>query len=150
MSSSTLRTSRLLSGESCRTRREVPLFNRFISGPWYGPRIDIGTTGMVLNPPQVIATNTFFVLFLRVEFKRYALWLVMFSQWSLIGAIIIAGPATTSGSTTGPFCEQPSYDSCFFTRFDDHLQTAFQAIGVGYLRTMKFSALCACFISLTP
>jgi len=51
----------------------------------------------------VIATNTFFVLFLRVDFKHYAMWLVMFSQWSLIGAIIIAGPATTSGSKTGPF-----------------------------------------------
>ncbi|KAH8984511.1 hypothetical protein EDB92DRAFT_1819049 [Lactarius akahatsu] len=51
---------------------------------------------------QVIATRTFLVLFLRVPHKRYTMWITLIANWSLLGAIVIAGPATTSDKL-GPF-----------------------------------------------
>jgi len=51
----------------------------------------------------VIATRIFIVLFLRLKVKRSVMWLVMISQWSLIGAIGIAGPATVGSNKHGPF-----------------------------------------------
>jgi len=60
-------------------------------------------------------------LFLRVEVENYAMWLVMISQWSLIGVIVIAGPATAKIEKHGPFCEQSSYDLPPFHRFNDHI-----------------------------
>ncbi|KAH9012904.1 hypothetical protein EDB85DRAFT_1900043 [Lactarius pseudohatsudake] len=50
----------------------------------------------------VIATRTFLVLFLRVPDKRYTMWITLIANWSLLGAIVIAGPATTSDKL-GPF-----------------------------------------------
>ncbi|KAI9442654.1 hypothetical protein H4582DRAFT_2073251 [Lactarius indigo] len=50
----------------------------------------------------VIATRTFLVLFLRVPHKRYTMWITLIANWSLLGAIVIAGPATTSDKL-GPF-----------------------------------------------
>ncbi|KAH8994661.1 hypothetical protein EDB86DRAFT_3167243 [Lactarius hatsudake] len=50
----------------------------------------------------VIATRTFLVLFLRVPHKRYTMWITLIANWSLLGAIVIAGPAMTSDKL-GPF-----------------------------------------------
>jgi hypothetical protein len=127
---------------------KFPLFDMLMSGLWYGPRIDIGR--LVFNPLQVIATRIFIVLFLRLEVKRSVMWLVMISQWSLIGAIGFAGPATARTDKHGPFCEY-SYrrSSRFLKRSDDHLQMALRIIGVGYLRTILPIALCAYFIFST-
>ncbi|KAI9457101.1 hypothetical protein BJY52DRAFT_522120 [Lactarius psammicola] len=50
----------------------------------------------------VIATRTFLVLFLRVPHKRYTMWITLTANWSLLGAIVIAGPATASDKR-GPF-----------------------------------------------
>ncbi|KAH9163931.1 hypothetical protein EDB89DRAFT_2078399 [Lactarius sanguifluus] len=50
----------------------------------------------------VIATRTFLVLFLRVPHKRYTMWITLIANWSLLGAIVIAGPATASDKL-GPF-----------------------------------------------
>lgn len=85
--------------------RKAPHFNWFLSGLWCGLRIDIGTTELRFKLPQIIAIRTFVDLFLRVEVDNYAMWLVMISQWSLIGAIVIAGPATAKIEKHGPFCE---------------------------------------------
>jgi hypothetical protein len=60
---------------------------------------------MYSTTPQVIATRIFIVLFLRLKVKRNVMWLVMISQWSLICAIGIAGPATVGSNKHGPFCE---------------------------------------------
>jgi len=61
----------------------------------------------VLTALQVIATRTFYVLFLRLEVKHYMMWLVLIAQWSFVGALVIAGPATAKTDKHGPFCEQP-------------------------------------------
>ena len=105
------------------------------------PELTLVGLGPVFNPLQVIATRIFIVLFLRLEVKRSVMWLVMVSQWSLIGAIAFAGPATARTDKHGPFCEH-SYPHCSI-RSDDRLQTALRIIGVGYLRTTSPIALCA-------
>lgn len=53
---------------------------------------------------QVIAVRTFLDLFLRVAHYRYTMWITLIAIWSLVGAVVIAGPATASGNH-GPFCE---------------------------------------------
>jgi hypothetical protein len=55
---------------------------------------------------QVIATRTFSVLFLRLDTKHYEKWIVLIAQWSLIGAIVIGGPATARTDEHGPYCEK--------------------------------------------
>lgn len=69
------------------------------------PELTLVRLGRVFNPLQVIAMRIFIVLFLRLEVKRSVMWLVMVSQWSLIGAIAFAGPATARTDRHGPFCE---------------------------------------------
>jgi hypothetical protein len=75
------------------------------SGLWYACPFDLGTTRVVFNLLQVIAIRTFTVLFLRLEAKSYEKWIVLIAQWSLIGAIVIGGPATASTDRHGPYCE---------------------------------------------
>jgi hypothetical protein len=72
---------------------------------------------------QVIATRTFSVFFLRMEYMHYEKWIVLVVQWSLIGAIIIGGPATAKIDKHGPYCEN-LFDLQIFTvkfhGFHDH------------------------------
>lgn len=51
----------------------------------------------------VIATRTFSVLFLRLDTKHYEKWIVLIAQWSLIGAIVLGGPATARTDKHGPY-----------------------------------------------
>ncbi|KAH9963805.1 hypothetical protein BC827DRAFT_1266148 [Russula dissimulans] len=51
----------------------------------------------------VIATRTFYVLVLRFDDKHYMTWLVLVAQWSFVGALVIAGPATARTDKHGPF-----------------------------------------------
>jgi len=81
-------------------------------------------------PLQVIATRTFSVLFLRLDTKRYERWIVLIAQWSLIGSIIIGGPATVRTDKHGPYCEK-SFDLRIFTDFMTTFQMVLWAIGVG-------------------
>lgn len=60
---------------------------------------------VVFNLSQVIATRTFTVLFLRLDNKRYEKWIVLIAQWSLIGTIVIGGPATARTDRHGPYCK---------------------------------------------
>ena len=76
----------------------------------------IGTTGVLFNLLQVIATRTFNVLFLRLETKHFEKWIVLIAQWSLIGAIVIGGPATTRADRHGPYCEE-LFDLRKFSQF---------------------------------
>ncbi|KAH9986752.1 hypothetical protein BJV74DRAFT_796723 [Russula compacta] len=50
----------------------------------------------------VIATQTFFVLFLRLEIKRYVMWTLLIAIWSIVGVIVMAGPATAN-DIHGPY-----------------------------------------------
>jgi len=51
----------------------------------------------------VIATRTFSVLFLRLDTKHYEKWIVLIAQWSLIGTIVIGGPAAARTDEHGPY-----------------------------------------------
>ncbi|KAI0259228.1 hypothetical protein BC834DRAFT_641977 [Gloeopeniophorella convolvens] len=51
----------------------------------------------------IIAVRTFWVLFLRIPIKHHLMWVTLVGSWSLIGAIIIAGPATINVNKSGPF-----------------------------------------------
>ncbi|KAI0295876.1 hypothetical protein B0F90DRAFT_1637285, partial [Multifurca ochricompacta] len=53
----------------------------------------------------VIAMRTFMVLFVRIPSKRYSMWISLIGTWSLIGTIVIAGPATAKSDRHGPYCE---------------------------------------------
>lgn len=75
-------------------------------------------TGVVFYLLQVIASRTFTVFFLRLESKSYEKWIVVIAQWSLIGAIVIGGPATVRTDEHGPYCER-LFDRDFF-KFRDH------------------------------
>jgi hypothetical protein len=68
---------------------------------------------LYLTPLQVIATRTFFVLFLRVPAKHYTVWIVLIGNWSLLFAIVLAGPATAMIQKHGPYCEHSQYESPF-------------------------------------
>jgi hypothetical protein len=100
------------------------------SGLWYGWWFDLGTTGVEFNLLQVIATRTFSVLFLRLDTKHYEKWIVLIAQWSLIGAIVIGGPATARTDRHGPYCEK-LFDLRIFTKLITTFQMALRAIGVG-------------------
>lgn len=78
-------------------------------------------TGVVFKPLQVIASRTFSVFFLRLDTRHYVKWIVLISQWSLIGAIVIGGPATVRIDKHGPYCEE-SFD----LQFPPVLITTFQ------------------------
>ena len=54
---------------------------------------------------QIIAVNTFWILFLRWPLKRYVLIFAIIGGWAAIGAVISAGPAALQKASTGPFCE---------------------------------------------
>ena len=54
---------------------------------------------------QVIATHTFWVLFLKWNLRRYVLIATMVFNWAAIGTFVIAGPATVNVKQNGPFCE---------------------------------------------
>lgn len=77
-------------------------------------------TGVVFKLLQVIASRTFSVLFLRLDTKHYVKWIVLISQWSLIGAIVIGGPATVRTDKHGPYCEK-----LFALRFFSDFMTTF-------------------------
>jgi hypothetical protein len=79
---------------------------------------------------QVIATRTFSVLFLRLDTKHYEKWIVLIAQWSLIGAIVIGGPATARTDKHGPYCEK-LFDPQICTNFMTTFQMASWANGVG-------------------
>ena len=100
----------LLSGELFGTPCEA--FLNYFLGLWYGWWFYIRKTGAVFNLLQVIATRTFSVLFLRLDTKHYEKWIVLIAQWSLIGTIVIGGPATAKSDRHGPFCE-----SCLICEF---------------------------------
>jgi len=53
----------------------------------------------------VIAVHTFNVLFLRLNLRRYVMWVALTGGWCFIGAVVIAGPATLDTVDRGPFCE---------------------------------------------
>jgi len=59
--------------------------------------------GVMFKLLQVIASRTFSVFFLRLDTKHYVKWIVLISQWSLIGAIVIGGPATVRTDEHGPY-----------------------------------------------
>jgi hypothetical protein len=99
--------SALQSGKSPVMCREARLLDSFVLGLWYGIRVGLDTTDVVLTALQVIATRTFYVLVLRFDDKHYMTWLVLVAQWSFVGALVIAGPATARTDKHGPFCEQP-------------------------------------------
>lgn len=94
---------------------------------------------------QVIATRTFSVFFLRTDYVHYEKWIVLVAQWSLIGAIVIGGPATVK-SEHGPYCEK-LFDLHVFTNLMTAFKMALWAIGVGLLQTILSSALCTYFKS---
>ncbi|PSR73133.1 hypothetical protein PHLCEN_2v10989 [Hermanssonia centrifuga] len=52
---------------------------------------------------KVIAAHTFWVLFLRWDLRRYVMIATMIFGWSLIGTLVIAGPATGGVKVNGPF-----------------------------------------------
>ena len=58
-----------------------------------------------MRSTQIIALNTFWILFLRWKLKRYVLVVAMLGGWSAIGAFITAGPASIQQVPNGPFCE---------------------------------------------
>ncbi|KAI0693174.1 hypothetical protein C8T65DRAFT_66012 [Cerioporus squamosus] len=60
---------------------------------------DVGTAYWSM----MIAINTFWILFLRWQLKRYVLICAILIGWSAIGAIISAGPAALQRTPTGPF-----------------------------------------------
>ncbi|RDX54293.1 hypothetical protein OH76DRAFT_1398612 [Lentinus brumalis] len=60
---------------------------------------DVGTAYWSM----VIAMNTFWILFLRWQLRRYVLICAVLIGWSAIGAIISAGPAALQRTPTGPF-----------------------------------------------
>ncbi|THH00148.1 hypothetical protein EW026_g2346 [Hermanssonia centrifuga] len=60
---------------------------------------DVGTAIWSL----VIAAHTFWVLFLRWDLRRYVMIATMIFGWSLIGTLVIAGPATGGVKVNGPF-----------------------------------------------
>ncbi|KAK7685355.1 hypothetical protein QCA50_011719 [Cerrena zonata] len=53
--------------------------------------------------PQIIALHTFWILFLRLETRRYILISTLVGGWSAIGAVVIAGPASLNTGHNGPF-----------------------------------------------
>ena len=57
---------------------------------------------------QVIATHTFWVLFLKWNLRRHVLIATMVFNWAAIGTFVIAGPATANVKQNGPFCESPA------------------------------------------
>lgn len=57
----------------------------------------------------IIAVHTFNVLFLRLNLRRYVMWVALTGGWCFIGALVIAGPATLNTVERGPFCK-------FYTR----------------------------------
>ena len=85
--------------------------------------------------------RTFSALFLRLDTKHYERWIVLIAQWSLIGAIVIGGPATVGTNEHGPFCEK-SFDLQILTDLMTTFQMALRAIGVGLLQTIRWSASC--------
>jgi hypothetical protein len=64
-----------------------------------------------IQTPQVIAIRTFVDIFLSVQVQDYVMWLVMISQWSMVGLIVIVGSATAKLENHGPFCEQSLHGS---------------------------------------
>jgi hypothetical protein len=116
------------------------LNNFFILGLWYGLKFTLAHLSSYLTPLQVIATRTFLVLFLRIPAKQYTVWIVLIGNWSLLFAIILAGPATAMIQKHGPYCEHPQYESPFLTEFDSDLQMASQTTGVGSLQIIQSNA----------
>ncbi|KAI0793923.1 hypothetical protein C8Q74DRAFT_543605 [Fomes fomentarius] len=57
----------------------------------------------LIRHSQIIALNTFWILFLRWKLKRYVLVAAMFGGWSVVGAIVSAGPASLQQVFKGPF-----------------------------------------------
>jgi len=51
----------------------------------------------------VIASRTFLVLFLRIETRRYTMWIVLIGVWSFVGVIVTGGPATARTDIHGPY-----------------------------------------------
>lgn len=123
------------------------LFNRFISGLWYG-MIWLWYMELYSNLLQVIATRTFSVFFLRTDYVHYEKWIVLVAQWALIGAIVIGGPAMVK-TEHGPYCEK-LFDLQIFTDLITAFQMALWEIGVGLLQTILFSALCTYSRSRNP
>ena len=134
-SSNTLRMLALPSGEfgECTGRVKFVTFLYQVFGT--PVEVDIGTTVVIFNPLQVIATRTFSVLFLRFPaVKPHIMWIVLVGSWSFIFAIVIAGPATARIQNAGPYCEHSSYESPLSTAFYNDPQTASRVTGVGYLQ----------------
>ncbi|CAL1708224.1 unnamed protein product [Somion occarium] len=60
---------------------------------------DVGTAIWSL----IIALHTFWILFLRLETRRYILIFTLVGGWSAVGTIVIAGPAALNTTHNGPF-----------------------------------------------
>lgn len=88
----------------------------------------------------VIAIGTFLVLFLRIPHKRYTKWITLVANWSLLGAIVIAGP-TTASVKHGPFYGI-SGDWCWIS-----LNYGAQRIALNYM-VMFISAMLAFTLNL--
>ena len=115
----------LPSGECEFSDVRVNFCNIIIPGLWYGSDVDTGTAIVYASLLQVIATYTFSVLFLRlpVKRKRNIAWIVIVGNWSLLFAIVIAGPATASIQKDGPYCEYSQYGAPFQRFLTTTLQT---------------------------
>ena len=53
---------------------------------------------------QLIAVNTFYILFLNMDPPKLMLIAMLFGGWSLIFTLVIAGPATMNTGKDGSFC----------------------------------------------
>lgn len=79
---------------------------------------------------QIIATNTFWILFLRWKLRRVILISAFVGGWSTIGFIVSVGPGLLQKVEKGPFCAF----TCFTMRVLELmavLQTQFPATGAG-------------------
>ncbi len=70
---------------------------------------------LLIQHSQIIALNTFWILFLRWKLKRYVLVAAMFGGWSVVGAIVSTGPASLQQVSTGPFCESSVIPTIMFS-----------------------------------
>lgn len=63
---------------------------------------------MIIKPleffSQLIAVNTFYILFLNMDPPKLMLMAMLFGGWSLIFTLVIAGPATMNTGKDGSFC----------------------------------------------
>jgi len=60
---------------------------------------DVGTAVWSL----VIAGQAFWILFLRLPTRKYLLYATLISGWSIVGTMVIAGPAALDVALNGPF-----------------------------------------------